>query len=509
MKIGRVAFIIAAIVLLEGCNMASVKKINVHRRDMSESEIYENRGGFTAGASVHDPSIFVENGRYYIFGTHMTAAESLDLRKWKQLFEGVSEDNKLFSNLLNRDLGAFSFVGRNRENGYSVWAPDVIYNKEMKKYVMYFCTTSTYKKSSLCYAVADKITGPYKFMDRLLDSGFNNRTVYNTDFLKYHDKSELKDYLMENDYDNQKWPNCIDPCVLYDKDGKMWMVYGSWSGGIFILQLDEKTGLLKHPEENKEEEIDAYYGKHLLGGGHNSIEGPYILYDDVSDYYYLFVSYGELNAKGGYQIRLYRSRNIDGPYEDMNNNTPGKVLEHSKFGLKMIGNYTFPSLSYTYMASGHNSAFIDSDGKLYMVYHQRFKNGRENHEPRVHQLFRNEDNWLVAAPFATSGESLDESGFAQEEVSGIYYLVDHGTDISRKVHECEKVKVESDGTMDGARKGKLVVKNGTPYVSMFTDNKEYRGVIVEMQDEAGNDCMCFSGAASNETIWAVRYFKKN
>ncbi|MCR5527378.1 MAG: glycoside hydrolase family 43 protein [Lachnospiraceae bacterium] len=507
MKFGLVPLLVAAAMFLGGCGMAAVKKMDLYRGDMSESEIVEKSGGFTAGASVHDPSIYVENGKYYIFGTHMAVAESTDLRNWTQLFEGVDEKNKLFSNLLNGDLGAFSFVGRNQENGYSVWAPDVIFNKAMNKYVMYFCTTSTYKKSSLCYAAADKVTGPYKFIDRILDSGFNNRTVYNTDFLDYHDKSELNDYLKDNDYDNQKWPNCIDPCVFNDKEGKMWMVYGSWSGGIFLLQLDENTGLPIHPEENKAENTDAYYGKHLIGGGHNSIEGPYILYDKVSDYYYLFVSYGELNAKGGYQIRLYRSRQVDGPYVDMNNNSPGKVIDHSKFGLKMIGNYTFPSLSYTYMAPGHNSAFCDLDGKMYMVYHQRFKNGTEAHEPRVHQLFRNEDDWLVAAPFAVSGESLKSDGYAQEAISGMYYLVAHGTDISRKVHECEKVKVAADGTMEGDREGALIVKANSPYATMFINEKEFKGVMLEMKDEAGNDCMCFTGAAENETVWAVQYYK--
>ena len=39
------------------------------------------------------------------------------------------------------------------------------------------------------------------------------------------------------------WPNNIDPCVFYDEQGKLWMSYGSWSGGIFMIELDETTGL--------------------------------------------------------------------------------------------------------------------------------------------------------------------------------------------------------------------------------------------------------------------------
>lgn len=178
----------------------------------------------------------------------------------------------------------------------------------------------------------------------------------------------------------------------------MWMTYGSWSGGIFILEIDEETGYPIHPEADPENGVDTYYGKRLLGGGHNSIEGPYIMYDETSKYYYLFVSYGELQARGGYQMRVFRSQNPDGPYIDTAGQELGMVVHHSIYGLKMMGNYTFPSLSFTYMAPGHNSAFVDDNDRMYVVYHQRFKNGTEAHEPRVHQIFINKKGWPVAAP---------------------------------------------------------------------------------------------------------------
>ena len=91
--------------------------------------------------------------------------------------------------------------------------------------------------------------------------------------------------------------------------------------------------------------MDTYYGKRLLGGGHKSIEEPYIMYDAKSDYYYLFVSYGALTREGGYQIRVFRSKTPDGDYVDMNGNTPwAKDKDHAGFGLKLSGNYMLPSL---------------------------------------------------------------------------------------------------------------------------------------------------------------------
>ena len=109
---------------------------------------------------------------------------------------------------------------------------------------------------------------------------------------------KITDYVKHGGFNNIDWPNCIDPAVFYDADGKMWMVYGSWSGGIFLLELDEETGYPIHPETDEADNVNKYYGKRLCGGGHNSIEGQYIQYDEKSGYYYLLVSYGGLNRDG-------------------------------------------------------------------------------------------------------------------------------------------------------------------------------------------------------------------
>ena len=42
----------------------------------------------------------------------------------------------------------------------------------------------------------------------------------------------------------------------------------------------------------------------------------YVLYSPQSQYYYLFTSFGGLDAVGGYNVRIARSRNADGPYVD-------------------------------------------------------------------------------------------------------------------------------------------------------------------------------------------------
>lgn len=465
------------------------------------------KGGFRAGASVHDPAIYLgQNGEYYIFGTHMTAAVSGDLRYWDCFCKGVTDENPLFEGLFEGEKNAFSFTGKFNGKNYAVWAPDVSYNPYLKKYVMYFCTTGSYIKSAICMAVADEVRGPYKYVDTLLCSGFDEETVAETNLGEVLGteagmvKSAGK-YLKKNGkYNNLAWPNCIDPNLFHDKEGKLWMVYGSWSGGIFVLQIDEKTGYPIRPAEDKKKHVDAYYGRKILGGGHKSIEGPYILYDEVSDYYYLFVSYGWLGRDGGYQIRLFRAKQPEGPYTDTNGKNILRVPDHAPYGLKLMGNYTFPSLEMGYKAPGHNSAFQDRDGKLYLVHHQRFDCEHEFYEPRVHQLFRTADGWLTVCPFATNGENRwsaeQENGGKEELFDGDYFLVDHGLDISGRMH----FPMEKRFTVG---KNLQIEADGSAVLEL--DGKNYLGAACRMIDEAGNPVVCISGVCENHSLWAVKY----
>lgn len=214
-------------------------------------------------------------------------------------------------------------------------------------------------------------------------------------------------------YDATEKPNVVDPDVFWDKDGKLWMVYGSYSGGIFILELDPATGF---PLEGQG------YGKKLLGGNHARIEGPYMLYSPETDYYYLFLSYGGLDANGGYNIRVARSKHPAGPFEDSEGKamldaqgTPGVLFDdpaYAPYGVKLMGNHEFVNTDEEaagagtgYVSPGHNSAYYDeTSGQYYLIFHTRFPGLGEQHEVRVHQMFINEAGWPVVAPHRYGGE---------------------------------------------------------------------------------------------------------
>lgn len=467
-----------------------------------------------AGVSVYDPSILKANGKYYIFGSHMAAAVSDDLRNWTYIGNGYKVSNPVFLDLMKNEE-AFSYAGnkhsliRTDDGGWHVWAPDVIYNRAMQKYVMYFCTSSTWNASNLCYAISDVPEGPYIWQGALIYSGFTEATLPHTDVLQYVKEDYAREHYMKSpsEYNYDDYPNAIDPTVFYDHDGRMWMVYGSWSGGIFLLEIDENTGKVIHPKADEENRVDPYFGKKLLGGGHHSIEGPYILYNDNTGYYELYVSYGGLNREGGYQIRVYRSKTVDGNYADMNGKYPGKNTDHANDGLKLSGNYLLPSLPMAYMATGHNSAFVDDDGKRYLCFHTRFDNATEDHEPRVHQYFTNEEGWPCLLPYETNGETIAEGGYPMEKMAGRYYIIDQGTAIDDKIATPVVIYLTEAGNVydENGKAGTWRYTDQSAYLHIEFHGNTYSGIFCEMKDEANTNVLVFSAVGNNESIWGVKY----
>ena len=470
-------------------------------------------GVVSSGVSVHDPSILEVDGTYYIYGSHMSAAKSDDLLNWTKVADGYGKNNPVYGQIYDVADKSFAYSGskdsiiKTDDGKTHVWAPDVIFNKTTGKYYMYYCTTSTFNASNLCFGVSDTPEGPFEWQGALIYSGFTNKNIEATDVLDYVDEDYAKkNYIKGGAYNYEDYPNAIDPTVFYDKDDRMWMTYGSWSGGIYLLELDPATGLVIHPKADAANNVDAYFGKKLLGGGHISIEGPYIMYDADTDYYYLFVSYGGLTSNGGYQMRVFRSKTVDGEYVDMNGAYPEKSAQHQNFGLKLSGNYKLPSLEKAYMATGHNSAFADTDGKKYVVYHTRFNDGGEGHSPRVHQILMNEEGWPCFLPYQTQGETVSENGYAKDDVIGRYYVINQGTDISSDIANPFIVYLNKDGSCDGKEvSGTWEMKDDTYYMDITIDGTSYSGVFCQMKDEAGTDVMTFSAVGNNQTISGVKY----
>lgn len=442
--------------------------------------------------TCHDPSIYRDfDGTYYLFGTHMGAGYSEDLRNWTST-EGTfrlsfTEETKEQIRAWNKDSGV--------RNWYDyLWAPDIIYNKAMKKYCLYLSANGDDWKSNIVLLTADTIQGPYEYAGSVVYGGFDETNWTETDGVKVTGEKTIPQRYVTNGVGNKKWgdkwPNCIDACVFYDDDGMLWMAYGSWSGGIFMLELDEETGLRDYNVSYEtNEHSDAYFGTKIAGGAYVSGEGAFI--QKIGDYYWLFVSYGALQANGGYNIRVYRSDRPDGGYVDALGNdaySDAYVLNFNlpEKGVRLFGGYMWRTFTYADVAQGHNSALVDEDGRAYIVYHTRTNNGSEGHTVKVLQLFLNKEGWLCAAPYQTSGEKLDVSRLNTETYAGKYEVILHELDVDYANLDYNKpkaIELKADGTVTGEMEGTWALEDGTFYITLTLDGVTYSGVALYMNVE--------------------------
>lgn len=487
--------------------------------------------------SVHDPSIIKNGDTYYVFGSHIDAARTKDLQNWTRFTNGYTRTNNVeFGDLSQNLKKAFAWAGEDLEDcegGFSVWAPDVIWNPDFRNtdgtkgaYVMYFCTTSTYIRSVICFATSKNIEGPYTFGDTLIYSGFTK----NDQYVKSSTKNVNKKYTSTNidelvnsgditmndswfrgdEFNNQLFPNAIDPTIYYGSDGKMYMTYGSWSGGIFTIEINPETGKCIHPKTGKTSDgrmVDSYFGTKIAGGYGKSGEGPFIEYNSDNGYYYLWTTYGGLQANGGYNMRVSRSKNPLGPYVDAAGRPA--VLESNtnldSIGLKVMGNYKFSTLDTAYMAGGHNSVLRDDDGKWYLFYHTRFNNGTEYHEVKVHEMFFNDEGWPVVTPFEFGGDHISEGGYDEADITGDYEYINHGTATNGNVINYQKIKLNSDHTISGDVSGKWEQSADSAAAVITIENQKYSGYFIAAENEKGKKVMSFTAVGNNnQTIWGAK-----
>ena len=546
----------------------------------------------------HDPSIVIDNitnpasPTYYIYGSHLgrgktTAAENY--QEWtvfKAGEENATATNSLFCNLSGNlvnysdayathavtsvkdhagktvTFGNFDAHGWQKK-GNTVkgmqWAPDVIYNKTMKKWCMYMSLNGDNWASSIVCFTSDNVEGPWKYQGPVVFSGFLGKYAHNgyaaaddwknTDFTIATGKTSLPERYNVGDKWGSFWPNCIDPCVFYDDQDNLWMSYGSWSGGIFLLRLDKNNGLRDYtytfPYEvngkaatsaaaSANTTSDPYFGKKIAGGYYVSGEASYV--EKIGSHYFLFMSYGGLVSTGGYQMRVFRSDNPEGPYVDCNGTSAvfnRYLMNYSATavdnrGVLLFGGYKWDPMSGAEIAQGHNSAFTDKEGRSFVVYHSRFTNKGEGHEVRVHQLFLNDEGWIMAAPFEFDGETITnndiatKASIADTEIAGDYQFLRHeyGQNTEAKAYETPvNIRLNADGTISGAENGTWERTAGTDYIALTIDDVVYRGVLVRqtidytnipaiaiaaLSSSSGSTTLGQKSYTKQQEVWAVK-----
>jgi len=510
-------------------------------------------------------------------------AESDDLINWSSLDSSIDGENyltlpnKSWKENLAEPLAWTTNYQRlmgvpEDEISYSCWANNIVYNKTMKKYCLYGCCSVWGTVISVIWlAVSDNIEGPYEYVDSFVYSGM---TVYNKAKDKDYLSEASKEYARIMDYSNTnmqslvdsnyiktsslesvdwgdiynftdyngyylrfgagEFPNAIDPTAFFDYLGRLWLVYGSYSGGCYLLKLDASTGLPDYTYMRYlMSDINMYFGKQISKTNEETDitgEGPFIVYDKTSRYYYFFLTYGGLAAEDGYNIREYRSKSVTGPYEDAAGNS---ALDMKNTGLKLMGNYQFDCQKTAYLSGGHSSCLVDSDGSMYQAYHTRFTaDGGWGHQMRIHKMARTSDGWAVLLPFEYQGD-VNQS-VQSADIAGIYEYID-STNMTQKKESPESpfediilpkqyISLNADGTISNIKdysctkfstntgyeevSGTWSLSGSNAYASFTIGDVNYNGVFAYQKDESAqaNTVLTFSAAGNdNSTIWGVKH----
>lgn len=309
---------------------------------------------------THDGAIFKEGDTYYVFSTDYMVGgpptpgiqirKSTDLIHWEfvgRVFDRVSEE-------------AFAWAG-----GNTFWAPAI--TKIGDRFHLYYSVSGVGSRTSyIGLATASTIEGPWEDEGAVVTSKDGDGGV----------------------------ANAIDPHVTQDASGKWWMTYGSYFGGIFLTEIDPGTG--KRVDESSEGTLLAKRKDMSMG-----IEGPEILYNDETGYYYLMVSYGWLEDT--YNVRIGRSKSIAGPYVDSRSRDLRDESDESfDTGVKIVGSYRFEG-DDGYVGTGH-SAFLQDGTDTFVLHQARPSEDIYWSQLHVRKVYWTKDGWPVVSPERYAGE---------------------------------------------------------------------------------------------------------
>ena len=276
-------------------------------------------------ANVHDPSVEKSGEYYYMYQTdasygnaheghgHFFYRRSKDLVNWEFMGSTMTTAPAWVKDSLNNKRARMNPALPPITNPrYGYWAPFV--RKVGSKYRMYYSIvvdepitgnsfdTSWSERAFIGLAETDDL-GSNVWTDKGMV------VCSEPDGLKPYSYTGVRNW--ENAYFKY---NAIDPSFIETPEGEQYLIYGSWHSGIVAVKLDPATG---KPYQLK---TLADYGTLIATRNASSrwqaSEGPEIIFNPDTQYYYLFMAYDELSV--AYNTRVARSRNVTGPYYGIN-----------------------------------------------------------------------------------------------------------------------------------------------------------------------------------------------
>lgn len=304
---------------------------------------------------VHDPVMVKHEDTYYLFATGRGIAvwSSADLNEWKRESPVFDIPPLWTAEAVPTFKGHF-------------WAPDISYHDG--QYYLYY-SVSAFGKNTSCIGLATNVT-------------------LNPEDPRFEWKDRGK--IIQSYPGITNW-NAIDPNIVEDDAGTAYLTFGSFWGGLQIIQLApgrmsvaqdtlQLTTIASRIASTGEPNQPATADNPKDAGG-NAIEAPFIF--KKNGYYYLFASidYCCKGMKSTYKMIVGRSTQVTGPYVDDN----GVSLATGGGKLLLAGDARWQGV-------GHNSVY-SFEGKDYLIFHgyDGYDNGIS--KLRVEQLAWDERGW--------------------------------------------------------------------------------------------------------------------
>jgi arabinan endo-1,5-alpha-L-arabinosidase len=313
--------------------------------------------------NVHDPTVVRSRGYFYEYGTDAAWGYSVKGIPYRRSRDLVNWEYRgtVFDAYPQEVLNWKHSVDPNSNRTMTgIWAPYILkVGSEFRLY--YSAIFSDAGRAMIVLATSNSPEGPWTNRGWIVHS--TNTTVF----------------------------NAIDPTVTIGKDNSHWMLWGSWTQGIYAIELDPATGLRKG-DPNSYKRITRN-GPQNTWGWTSSYEGPEVIYHPELDYYYLFIAHGALGNV--YHTRVARSKNPDGPYYDYYGNNVNYTVNRDIYPL-ICYPYQFQNHS-GWQGISHVSAF--ASGGDYFLMNQ----GRPSFLPTMmimhtRKIFWTSDGWPTLSP---------------------------------------------------------------------------------------------------------------
>ncbi|AUS06879.1 arabinan endo-1,5-alpha-L-arabinosidase [Pseudotamlana carrageenivorans] len=450
--------------------------------DYSSMASWANRSKWNL-ANVHDPTVVKHGDYYYMYQTdasygnahdghgHFHGRRSKDLVNWEYMGASMPNQPSWIKEELNTIRASYNLAPiENLQIGY--WAPVV--RKVGNVYRMYYSiVVDNFIGNGLPNSAANfdntwterAFIGMMETTDPSVNSSWEDKGMVVCSVSDKGNDWSRSSYT--NDWNGYFKYNAIDPSYVITPEGEHWMFYGSWHSGIAAIQINESTGKPLNTFDYKDE---ATWGTHIYtrtsGSRWQGSEGPEVIYNENTGYYYLFLAYDGLDVP--YNTRVCRSENVTGPYkgiDGMNVTNGGDVYPIVTHPYKFNNHSGWVGFAHNAMFQNEETGdwFYSSQARLPEntggnMYSNAIMMGH------VREVSWTSDGWPVVSPERFA--NVPQTEITEENIVGTWEQITMNYEY-RVMQTSKTIIFSKDGTLGGEVSGswELNKQTNTIYIN--------------------------------------------